>query len=115
MQNVEPIVHGKKTEAFVINAFTISWSNLEFYAFPAFSLIAKVLQKIKNDRASGILIVPYWTSQTWFPVFIKQVKGTYLTFSPNINLLLSPCRTQHHQLTFKLLLVAARLSAKLSN
>ncbi|RLU26689.1 hypothetical protein DMN91_000486 [Ooceraea biroi] len=28
-------------DAFAVNAFTISWSNLNFYAFPPFSLIAK--------------------------------------------------------------------------
>lgn len=102
----------RNPETFIVNAFTISWSNLNFYAFPPFSLVTKVLQKIKNDKASGIVVVSLWTSQIWFPVFMKLIKGSYLEFHPNTNLLLSPCRTQHHPLAFKLTLVAARLSAK---
>lgn len=48
----------RDSEALVINAFTMSWTNLKFYAFPPFSLIGKVLQKLKTDGASGIVIVP---------------------------------------------------------
>ncbi|XP_011859425.1 PREDICTED: uncharacterized protein LOC105556921 [Vollenhovia emeryi] len=97
-------------DAIVVNAFTLSWSNLNFYAFPPFSIIAKVLHKIKVEKASGIVVVPRWTSQIWFPVFMKLVKGPYLEFHPNVNL--SPCRTRYHSLASKLTLVAARLSAK---
>ena len=101
-------------DAKVINAFTIDWSNLKFYAYPPFNiiLIAKVLQKIKYDKASGIVVVPLWTSQTWFPVFRSLTTGPYLEFKPDINLLISPCRMQHHSLAAKLTLVAAKLSAK---
>lgn len=102
-------------DAFVTNAFTLSWSNLNFYAFPPFGIIAKVLQKIKNDKASGIVVVPLWSNQIWFPVFMKLLKGSYLEFHPNANLLLSSCRTRRHPLAFKLTLVAARLSAKPSD
>ncbi|KAI8427326.1 hypothetical protein MSG28_001905 [Choristoneura fumiferana] len=34
-----------------IDAFTITWTNHFFYAFPPFSLILKCIQKIKNDKA----------------------------------------------------------------
>ena len=105
----------RDSDAFIINAFTFSWSSLNFYAFPPFSIIAKVLQKIKNDNASGIVVVPLWSNQIWFPVFMKLVKGPYLEFHPNANILLSPCRTRCHPLASNLTLVAARLSAKPSD
>ncbi|KAI8431183.1 hypothetical protein MSG28_001221 [Choristoneura fumiferana] len=47
-------------EAFDIDAFTLRWTDLYFYAFPPFSLIMKCLRKIINDEATGILVVPYW-------------------------------------------------------
>lgn len=50
-------------EAYNIDAFTLSWKEFYFYAFPPFSLILKCLRKIINDQASGILVVPYWPSQ----------------------------------------------------
>ena len=34
-------------EAFAIDAFSISWANIKFYAFPPFSLIGASISKIK--------------------------------------------------------------------
>lgn len=31
-----------------------------------------MLQKIKQDRAEGILIVPCWETQLWFPVLMRM-------------------------------------------
>ena len=43
-----------------VNAFTLSWCGLHFYAFPSFSIILKTLRKIRKDEATGILVVPHW-------------------------------------------------------
>lgn len=53
--------------AFDIDALTLDWSAYLFYAFPPFSLILKCLHKIVNERATGIMVVPYWPSQPWYP------------------------------------------------
>ena len=37
-----------------------------FYAFPPFSVIAACLQKIEQDQATGVLLVPIWWTQPWF-------------------------------------------------
>ncbi|KAJ8945284.1 hypothetical protein NQ317_001091 [Molorchus minor] len=42
---------------------------LNFYAFPPFALILRVLKKIITDQAVGIVIVPNWTTQAWYPLF----------------------------------------------
>ena len=47
-------------EAIYVNAFSISWNDHLFYAFPPFSLIAPCLQKIEMEKSKGILIVPMW-------------------------------------------------------
>ena len=51
-----------------VDAFSIDWRNHTFYAFPPFSLIARCVQKITRDKAKGILIVPLWQTQPWFPL-----------------------------------------------
>ena len=56
-------------EAQVIDSFTISWSDLKFYAFPPFICVSKVIQKIIIDGASGILVVPDWPYQVWFNLY----------------------------------------------
>ena len=44
--------------SYAVNAFYITRTNLAFYAFPPFCIIQKGLQKVKEDRATGFLVVP---------------------------------------------------------
>ena len=39
--------------AVAIDAFSLDWSTLKFYAFPPFSVIPAVLKKIKKARRRG--------------------------------------------------------------
>lgn len=100
----------KDPDSVAIDAFTIAWSNFNFYAFPPFSIVLRVLQKIITDQAEGILVVPLWPSQPWYPLF-SRLKQEEIIFKPDINLLSSPFRKQH-PLATTLSLVAARLSGK---
>ena len=58
--------------AFAIDAFTLSWSNKFFFAFPPFSCVAKAIQKIQLERARGILVVPWWPTQPWWGKLIRR-------------------------------------------
>ena len=51
----------------------LNWGGYKFYAFPPFSLLPKCLQKIRQDRAHGILIAPLWPTQTWFPLLLQYL------------------------------------------
>ena len=42
-----------------IDAFTISWSEGNFFVFPPFILLPRVLRKKINDKAEGRLVVTY--------------------------------------------------------
>ncbi|KAJ8916142.1 hypothetical protein NQ315_004509 [Exocentrus adspersus] len=42
-------------ECTIIDAFTIPWNNTFFYAFPPFPLLQKVINKIKTEKAKGIV------------------------------------------------------------
>lgn len=95
-------------DAYAINAFTLSWSGFYFYGFPPFAIILKTLRKIIHDKATGILVVPLWPSQAWFPQFKKLLVSKCLIFKPSQQLIISHSsnRTLHHQIT----LVAGVLS-----
>lgn len=100
-------------EAWAVDAFTVPWQDRMFYAFPPFALILKTIQKIINDKAEGIIVVPFWPTQPWFPLFQKiTVSNKVIHFDPDINLLNSPFR-QPHNLHRSLHLIAAKLSGKL--
>ena len=57
----------------VVDAFTVNWDNYKCYAFPPFSLLPRCLQKIQQDHATGIIIVPLWPTQTWFPIVLQML------------------------------------------
>lgn len=93
----------------VVDAFTFNWHNIKFYAFPPFSIIPRVLEKIITDQAKGILIVPNWPSQPWYPLWSRLVISEKYFFGPDKFLLYSPFRVCH-PLHADLVLVAAKLS-----
>lgn len=97
--------------AWAIDAFTVSWANMFFYAFPPFSLILKMLQKVIFDRANGVVVVPYWPTQPWYPVLQKLIVSKPIYFQPQPNLLKSPFRSTH-SLHKTLTLIAVRLSGE---
>lgn len=85
----------KDPNSIAINAFTISWKNLVFYAFPPFSLILKTLRKIIDDKAQGIVVAPIWPTQPGFPLFESLTISLIIKLGPNSNLLTSFSSKQH--------------------
>lgn len=76
-------------DAFAVNAFTVRWTRLKFYAFPPFAIILKTLRKIISDKASGIMVVPKWPTQPWFPIFQRLLVSETIEFQPNENVIIS--------------------------
>ena len=48
------------------DAFTYDWKQLRLYLNKLFELLDRVICKIINERAFGILIVPKWKTATWY-------------------------------------------------
>ena len=42
-------------------------------AFPPVSVTKRVLSKLMQDEAEGILVVPFWSNQVWYPVLFKML------------------------------------------
>jgi hypothetical protein len=62
-----------------VDAFTVKWSD-GFYAFPPFNLVGRVIRKIFYDNASGIVVVPQWPNQPWFPYYMQMAGSVILLF-----------------------------------
>ncbi|XP_067040975.1 uncharacterized protein [Acropora muricata] len=98
-------------EAMAIDAFSLDWRGLCFYAFPPFSLINRVLQKVEQDQSQGIIIVPMWTTQVWFPRLLHLLIDFPVTIPKGPTTLLLPFnREKAHPLQKKLTLLACKLS-----
>ncbi|KAA6381490.1 MAG: hypothetical protein EZS28_022980 [Streblomastix strix] len=48
------------------NAFNYKWSKVKLYIHPPIPVLGRVLQKMKQDKAQGIVIAPIWPGQSWY-------------------------------------------------
>jgi hypothetical protein len=97
-------------EAESVDAFTVNWGRTCFYAFPPFCLIGKCLQKITQERATGIMIVPKWPTQVWFPKLTSMLIEEPVVLPRSRHLLVQPVSNICHPLHNKLVLLGCRLS-----
>jgi hypothetical protein len=63
--------------ASLFDAFAHSWKNDVGYFFPPFSLIPRVLAKIKLDQAHGLLVVPHWEGAAWWRPVMQLAKNVF--------------------------------------
>ena len=82
-------------DAISTDAFTIYWGDFFFYAFPPFSVILRMLHKIKNESAQGIVEVPSWPAQPWYPLYKSLLVCNPIIFRPQKDLLFSFNRDPH--------------------
>jgi hypothetical protein len=95
-----------------IDAFLVDWNSEFFYAFPPFCLVTKVLRKVVNEKARGILVVPYWPSQPWFSFFLRILEGEHSLLGPSKYLLLCPLSSRAHPLYRSLKLAVGIVSGQ---
>ena len=96
-----------------INAFSLSWTNEKFYSFPPFSCILKVIRKIIADQATGILVVPDWATQTWYPLLLGILEQPPIILKPSVELLIMPSQPNlRHPLHKSLRLAICLVSGK---
>lgn len=91
-----------------VDAFSIEWQD-QFYAFPPFNLISRVLSKINNEKVFGIVVVPDWNTQPWYPTYMRMCKNVYINIKSNKSLLFYPSTNRNHPLSSKVTLLAAVL------
>ena len=93
-----------------VDAFTVDWSQFFFYAFPPFCLISRCVQKIIQDRATGILIIPKWTTQPYFTVVLGLLIDTPRVLRASAQNLVHPTLAGPHPLHHRLELLVCKLS-----
>ena len=42
------------------DAFSFKWDNLFIFCFPPFSLLPRVVRKLRRDRACATVVAPHW-------------------------------------------------------
>ena len=96
-----------------IDAFSFDWFTLNFYAFPPFSVIPAVLKRLRNDKATGICVLPNWPTQAWFPLAMKMAICENVRLRANKSILHLPSRPDvTHPLHKQLSVLVCLLSGK---
>lgn len=96
-----------------VDAFSISWSDFSFYCFPPFSCILRVLQKIRQDGAIGVIVVPRWPTQTWYSILMTMLVLPPIILKPSPKLLTLPTLPlEKHPLYKKTVLLVCLLSGQ---
>lgn len=97
--------------AIAVDAFSLSWTALRFFAFPPFCLLTRVLQKLYRDKATGIVVAPFWATQAFFPVLMKMLIDIPILISSRRNLLSLPSWPEKlHPLHKQLKMIACLVS-----
>ena len=97
--------------AVAIDALTLDLSHFQFYAFPPFSVISTFLQKILEDKATGICVIPDWPTQAWYPKAMQMCVTLPLKLGLGRKLLKLPGHPQDlHPLHKSLVLLVCHLS-----
>lgn len=95
-----------------VDALSISWSGKKIYAFPPFSIINRCLQKISQDEADGVIVVPVWPTQPFFPTVMMMLIDNPRLLPRKENLLTLLHSPVLHPLRMKLQLMACHVSGK---
>jgi len=53
------------------SCFSLDWSTLNFDALPPYSVNPAVLKKIRDDKGTGVCVLPNWPTQAWFPLAMR--------------------------------------------
>ena len=67
-----------------------SWANKKFYCFHPFSCILQLLQKIIQDQATCMVVVPDWPMQVQYPLLTSLLIVPPVKLRPSKNLLRLP-------------------------
>ena len=57
-----------------VDAFTFSWDKFPCsYIYAPFNLLSRVMAKLKQDKATALVICPAWPNQPWFPMMLSML------------------------------------------
>ena len=75
---------------FAVDAISINWSHHFMYLFLPFNLLKKVIKKICQDQATGILVFSAWSTQPWYPQELELSREVSIKIRPNLTNLILP-------------------------
>ena len=63
---------------------------LAMYAFPPFILMGRLLAKIRREKATVVVVAPFWTGQPWWPWLTRMTTSPPLLLPQRPDMLILP-------------------------
>ncbi len=98
-------------QAIAVDAFSLIWNANDYYIFPPFSLVARILAKLARDGGSLTLVVPVWPTQHWW-VHLLEMTIAPPKFLGGKKLVTLPWDGSEHPLRSQLHLAVFRVSGQ---
>ena len=109
-------IHSLPTRHSIVatDAIQQDWKHQFRYAFLPFSMIGRVLRKVKKDQINMIIVITAWQSQSWYPILLKMTIKNPCLLPKHPKVLLSPEEKIHTLIrnSYSLSLVAWPISGK---
>ena len=95
------VSYGPDPGVYLVDAFSAQCNELNGYYFPPFSMIPKVLQKLEQDKATGVVVIPRWPTQVWYSMAMRMLISCPVLLQYSARLLMLPSHPQKvHQLVY---------------
>ena len=62
--------------AAAVDAFQQDWSQWKSFIHPPVVLLSRILQKVRSDKATALLVAPDWPGQPWYAQIQLMLTGT---------------------------------------
>ena len=112
---ITPCLLSSRPSSFCYQCFSHVMAASLILCFSPFSLITRVLQKIQEEKATGLLLVPKWPTQPWWPKLMQMLIQPPIQLPRNRDTLFLPSNPQEpHPLHKKLCLILCHLSGDTS-
>ena len=99
--------------AWKVDAFSFHWGDIRGFAFPPIALIPRILRKVREDRATIILIAPWWPRRPWFPELVSLLSAPPRTLPIRPDVIRQPVSLKRHKNPTTLHLTAWPLSGRI--
>ena len=106
--------HGNQIqECKVVDAFSFLWTDNFYYALPPFSLLGRMVQKIRRDQSMCLVIAPIWPTESWYTDLLQILIDNPIILPTQRTLLTIKSTNKVHPLWDKMRLMACVVSGNL--
>ena len=97
--------------ALAVDAMAMSWSGLDAYVFPPWTMILPLLTKLRREECVLTAVLPWWPNRPWFPLLLEFLVEVPRSLPLRHDVIVQPHNDLLHNNVIMLHLHVCRLSS----